>query len=1417
MRKLVLVATVLVCSCSKPTRVGGLIASLRLASGAKVSCADVRVKNTQGTELGSTQLAFSGKAEVQLGIGSDNYPRDIVISVQPLWSASGCTGAKPNGALVEKPAQFPLGGVETIVFDLGAPAANVDADRDGFAGVVGGGPDCNDMDATAFPGANEDCLTLNDLDCDGQGGCADAQCSAVPGCAQPATLLAFTTPARTVQTDACSPALTVESRNMAGMAAVLPGGAVLTFAAAPAAGVQFFSDAACTLPVTQLTAAAPSSSFTFHFTSAMAGTVDVTVASGALTSAMQTQTVTPPGASRLGFATPARTVVAGECSMAVEVEAQDGAGTPRMVSADLAVSLGVAAAGAVVFFSDAACTTGMEVTSVTIPTGQSKATFYVRGVTAGTTMLSATAAGFSAASQSVTVNAGMAARLAFVSAQQGLAVNTCSAVAQVRAEDGFGNAATLPGPLMLTLMASGVGGFTFHDDLTCGAAISQVSLAAAAGSLATFHFKGSMVGSATMTVSGGGLTPATQPASIGVGPPDRLVFTTGAHTVQAGACSPPVTVTLQDASGNPVNPPAAIAVTLAGMPSMGFTAYGDTTCSVPLSGPLMLSGSPSATFRFRAQRTPSQRIDAAAPMLTAANQTHVITGAAPASLSITTAQHTVTAGGCSPLVHVDVLDGFGNAVGVTNLPVTYASTASMVTFHGSAAGCMSAAPMNVTSTTGFDFRFVGNAAGPLPLTVSSGALTAAMQTHTVNAGAAARLSFTTNSRTQQAGACSPTPLNIETQDLAGNRVPVTMGPVTVNLSANDGGFTFHDSAGCMGAAVNSITIANMTASQNFWFVGRRTGVSTVTAAATGFTADTQNETITPAPPSELVITTPARSTPANVCSAEPVRFETRDAFGNLSAVASQVFVSVDGGSNVQAHVGPACAAPQPSIQLDAGTSSAVFHVRGATAGTFPVTVSLPGFTGDSQNVTITPGITQLAFSTSPFTRYAGECVGPVTVQSRDASNNPTNTTSPLTVNLTAVNGFTFFSDSSCTTAASAVNIAAGTSSASFYFRAVTGGTFMLGATSGSLTGASQSVTIHPAVRRGDCTIGSGNFSVTCNIPAPALLALDRTFLVYQAEPDNNDADAADTLARCHVATTSTIVCRRGANPGGGTTVGIHWQTVTLPTAANVQHVRDITCANNGVNQSVSVSNLGNTGDVFTLRSVAVTGGNVDDNEYYTTTVSSPTAVTLTHAAQNCNYNDTHDLQVVKLAGATVERGTAQFSGNRQVTVGSLPAIDRGRTMLLYSWRTTSVGNDTCERNVRGLHTSTTAVQFNRANGNTAGACTDDGTMNVAFERVEFPTGWRVQQIDVTMAHQASTATVNIPSQVDPSRSFITTGAQTHSGGAIGETEMDNAQSASHYVADFAMNSTGTQFTARRGNTAEGAVRYAVYVVEVDPR
>jgi hypothetical protein len=137
------------------------------------------------------------------------------------------------------------------------------------------------------------------------------------------------------------------------------------------------------------------------------------------------------------------------------------------------------------------------------------------------------------------------------------------------------------------------------------------------------------------------------------------------------------------------------------------------------------------------------------------------------------------------------------------------------------------------------------------------------------------------------------------------------------------------------------------------------------------------------------------------------------------------------------------------------------------------TVTLTGVNNQDvltgKNAALSPaGPTKLAFTNLAVSGAVGNCLGPITVQTQDASGTATNVTSVTSFTLTTDNGGTgagaFYSDSACSTSVSSRTIASGSNSASFFYKA-TGrgtGTHALTAAASGLTSASQNETINKA-------------------------------------------------------------------------------------------------------------------------------------------------------------------------------------------------------------------------------------------------------------------------------------------------------------------------------------------------------------------
>ena len=145
-----------------------------------------------------------------------------------------------------------------------------------------------------------------------------------------------------------------------------------------------------------------------------------------------------------------------------------------------------------------------------------------------------------------------------------------------------------------------------------------------------------------------------------VGVPAALAFTTASYSVQAGACSPLITVRVQDGLGQPALVNASVVVSLTGS-SVGTTFFSDAACANPITEASITAGTLSASFYLRATAVGPLTVTALALGLTSAVQSHTILSNGATSLAFSTPALTLTQAACSTAVTLELRDALGNA------------------------------------------------------------------------------------------------------------------------------------------------------------------------------------------------------------------------------------------------------------------------------------------------------------------------------------------------------------------------------------------------------------------------------------------------------------------------------------------------------------------------------------------------------------------------------------------------------------------------------------------------------------------------------------------------------------------------------------------------------------------------------------
>ena len=193
------------------------------------------------------------------------------------------------------------------------------------------------------------------------------------------------------------------------------------------------------------------------------------------------------------------------------------------------------------FYSDSACTT--PASYVVLGSNIANVNFYYKDTLAESVVISATITNSNnlPGSENVKIqNNSQATQLSISSNSQTLQAGVCSAAGQFQALTAAGSKANFANSTSVGLSSSSVGAvLSFFADSKCSQAITSVGVAAGSGS-GSFYFTSKINGSATLTVSANGLSPASQSETIQVGAANQLILTTQpSNTISGAAISPP--------------------------------------------------------------------------------------------------------------------------------------------------------------------------------------------------------------------------------------------------------------------------------------------------------------------------------------------------------------------------------------------------------------------------------------------------------------------------------------------------------------------------------------------------------------------------------------------------------------------------------------------------------------------------------------------------------------------------------------------------------------------------------------------------------------------------------------------------------------------------------------------------------------
>ena len=222
--------------------------------------------------------------------------------------------------------------------------------------------------------------------------------SVTPG---PATSVVFAQAPAAANAGGCTGPFELRLEDTWGFPTAATADLAVALSAIPGLGVEFFSDASCSLVATGLVIGTGVSATRLYVKATVAGPLAVRAAPEALPSAQTQLAVRAQAPARLNFATAPASVSVNGCSTVFEVRSEDSLGNTSAPAAATALMLSALPAAGVAFFDDDACTTPVNAPSLTATKSQMR--FFLKSTIAAMVHLEVSATALTSAGADVAV------------------------------------------------------------------------------------------------------------------------------------------------------------------------------------------------------------------------------------------------------------------------------------------------------------------------------------------------------------------------------------------------------------------------------------------------------------------------------------------------------------------------------------------------------------------------------------------------------------------------------------------------------------------------------------------------------------------------------------------------------------------------------------------------------------------------------------------------------------------------------------------------------------------------------------------------------------------------------------------------------------------------------------------------------
>lgn len=736
------------------------------------------------------------------------------------------------------------------------------------------------------------------------------------------------------------------------------------------------------------------------------------------------------------------TIEAGERGQ-LTVEMQDEFGNQTSEDVDRIINL--ASDGENGVFVDA---NGAPITSLTIPAGNSTASFFYENDFAGSQNISVQTSGLLNDSQTLVVEAGAISNMALETASSDLVAGISSDQIKVQLYNSHGIKVPVQADLEISVTSSAATGrfdIGQNGDFSSSSLLPTIS---AGSSYATFYCKDTKAGDITLHANASGLNESMLGLHVQSAEADHLKFVSSSQLISAGEISNAISGKIYDQYENEAVSASDLVLNLSTSSDGGEFSLTNSPWSA-VSSMNVASGQTSFSFFYKDQ-------DAGVPTITVSSSYGNITQAEsvisgpllsddPVKILFQSAPQTMIIDSPSSL-NFYLANNSGQYTSASGQTIVTATSDSATGLFFDEASESWVAELDVTFETGESLKSIkykDSASGNPTITLESPGLTAASQQQSVVNGNVEKIIL---SAPDSASTVDRIPVLIEMMTNSDLPVAVT-SDVTINLHSGSG--SFYASAVSQ-TPITSTVFPNGTSAKTVYF--QKTTVGSVTISADenpslGWTEGQKNIAISSVP-TRLKISTPVQTKQAGQES-DIFTVTLEDVYGNASNTDSDLvlhlssvsqfgeFSLLSGDDWNQAN----------SVIMAAGSGTASFYYKDTLAGAQTIIVSDvsspaespdTGYINVSQQYNVVAGSAyRFGFLSSQNNLEIGQASPQIAIQTYDQYGNTKIVDSDLSVYLysTSASGkFSLSQNFSQADLVTSVIVRAGTSVATFYYR-----------------------------------------------------------------------------------------------------------------------------------------------------------------------------------------------------------------------------------------------------------------------------------------------------------------------------------------------------------------------------------------------